>query len=145
MCDRGTSARAARKVAVQVGARGGSTRSHDADDVLSGLFSIDFFDEVHEGALQRGVLDVVVYRLGCVIGDDGSFAQDQKVGTYLLHHLKNMRAIKDCLAAPSQSSDQVLQHKCGGHVEARERFVKDEQMRIVHERGNQEDALSHAL
>jgi hypothetical protein len=41
--------------------------------------------------------------------------------------------------------NQVLEDEGGGDVEAGKRLVEDEDIGIVHKRGNQKDALAHAL
>src|SRR5260370_28661196 len=41
--------------------------------------------------------------------------------------------------------DEVLENEHRSYVEAGERFVQNEHIRIVHKRGDQEDTLAHTL
>src|SRR5947209_9749273 len=80
-----------------------------------------------------------------IVSDDDSLAQNQHVCADLFHHFQHVRTIEDQLPSASESLHQVLEDKSGGHVEAREGLIKNEDFRIVHDRCDQQNPLSHSL
>ena len=56
-----------------------------------------------------------------------------------------MRTIENQLVVTAERLHQVLENQSGSDVESRQRLIKDENVRIVHDRGDQENALAHSL
>src|SRR5260370_2782864 len=56
-----------------------------------------------------------------------------------------MRAVENGLSPRAECMDEVLENEHRSYVEAGERFVQNEHIRIVHKRGDQEDTLAHTL
>src|SRR6266498_184777 len=100
---------------------------------------------MHERMLQRRVLDVILNGFRLVIGDDISLSQNQKVRAHLFHNLKYVRTIENRSAFVPQRLDQILQDKRGCHIETGEGLIKYQYLRVVHEGGNEQNALTHSL
>ena len=118
---------------------------HDADDVMGHLHNVAFFDEMQEDAFERRLADVLADFRGGSLSDDLSFAEDDEVGADFFDDFENVRAIEDCFAARAESLDEVFDDEDGGDVETGERLVEDENVGIVHESGDKQDALAHPL
>ena len=76
---------------------------------------------------------------------DLSIAENDQVGADFFHDLENMRAIEDRFPARTQGLDEVFDDEDGSNIEAGEGFIENEDVGIVHQRGDEQDALSHAL
>src|SRR6202011_5310821 len=56
-----------------------------------------------------------------------------------------MRTIEDELALLTQSLNQILENQCGSNIETGEWFIKDKDLRIIHQRSNEKNPLTHSL
>src|SRR5215475_2609806 len=56
-----------------------------------------------------------------------------------------MGNIEDDFASRSELRNQVLQQQRGGNIEARQRLIENQNVRIVQERRRNQDALFHAF
>src|SRR5260370_36797298 len=91
------------------------------------------------------MLDVILDGFGFVVGDDISLSQNQEMGAHLFDNLQHMRAIENRSALLPEGFDQVFQNQGGCHIEAGEWLIKNQYLRVVHESGDEQDALSHSL
>src|SRR5207237_986762 len=62
-----------------------------------------------------------------------------------LDHVEQVRAVDDGLALAREGRDQGLEAERGVGVEAVERLVEEDGLRVVEERGGDDDPLPHAL
>jgi len=70
------------------------------------------------------------------------------MGAHLFHDLQHVRAIENSFPLLPQRLDQVLQNQSGCHIKAGKRLIEDpedQQFRVVHKCGNEQDALPHSL
>src|SRR5438270_5549589 len=124
--------------------RADSCRLHDLDDVLSHCHRVYVIDQVQEGVFQRLAENFtdVGHR---VLGNDEAFAEDQNIGADFLDHFENVGAVENEFSLLAEYVHHILEDQGGGDVEAGERFVEDEDVGIVHDGGDQQDPLPHAL
>src|SRR5258705_10383213 len=122
-----------------------SPGGHCVDNVTRDLVHVDFLNQLHERALQGGVFDVTPNGLCCVTGEHYPLAQDQEVGAYLFHHFQHVRTIENGLPSLPQCLDQVFENQGSCHIEAGKWFIEDQYLWVVHECGNEQDALPHPL
>src|SRR5712671_29009 len=80
-----------------------------------------------------------------VLCDHASIAKNEYIRTNLLNHLEHMRTVEDEFALLTQSLDQVLEDQCGSDIETGERFIKDKDLRVVHQGSDKKDPLAHSL
>src|ERR1700691_1286434 len=83
--------------------------------------------------------------LSIVAGYDGAFTQNQKMRANLLHDLENVGAVENGPPLLPELPDQVLKNQRGSYVKARQRFIENQELRVIHEGRNEQDALSHSL
>src|SRR6266481_7404150 len=100
---------------------------------------------MQENSLQGRSADAFADFAGCTVGDDLSFSKDDQVGADFFHDFEDMRAVEDGFAAGAEGLNQILDDQGGSDVEAGERLVQDEQTGIVHESGDEKNALAHAF
>jgi hypothetical protein len=103
------------------------------------------FHELQEDAFERRVADLTANFFRGAVGGDVAIAENEKLRTNLLDDFENMRAVENGLSPRAECLDEVLDDKHGGYVEAGKGFVQDEDIGIVHERGDEKDALAHAF
>src|SRR5207302_4152708 len=109
------------------------------------LSNVSLFDKVQEDSFERGLADMLANFASGSLDDDLSFAENDQVGADYFHDLENMRAIEDRFPARTQGLDEVFDDEDGSNIEAGEGFIENEDVGIVHQRGDEQDALSHAL
>ena len=73
------------------------------------------------------------------------FAKDDELRADFFDDLEYVRAEKDGFAFPAERLDKAFQNERRSDVEAGEWLVEDEDVGIVHERGDHQDPLAHAL
>src|ERR1700676_618476 len=120
-------------------------RHYDVDDFVCGLCDVFFFDEMQKDSFQGRFTDAFADFAGCAMSDDLAFPQHDQVRADFFHHFQNMRAIENGFAAGTQGLNKILDDERGGYVEAGERLVENEQIGIVHQSGDEQNALAHAF
>ena len=108
------------------------------------LIGVHFVDQVQECVLQRLAENLADVR-DRILRDHDSFAQDQHVGANFFDDLQHVRTIEDEFALLAERLHQILEDQRRGYVEAGERLVENEDLRIVHDRGDEQNALAHSL
>ena len=101
--------------------------------------------QLREDAFQRGLAHQFAKALDGIVGHHLAIAKDQHRGADLLDDFQNVGAVQDDFPLPRQRAQQAAQHQRGGHVEAGERLVQDEHVRVVQQRGGEQNLLAHAL
>src|SRR6266478_1210612 len=122
-----------------------SSGDNYVDDFVCGLCDIFFLDELQEYSFQRRCSDAFADFTGGAVRYDLSFSENDQVGADFFHDFEDMRAIEDGFAAGAQGLNEIFDDESGSDVEAGKRLVQDEQIGIVHESGDEKDALAHAL
>ena len=79
------------------------------------------------------------------LGDDAAAMEHHDVGAQALDVVEHVRAVQDRLAARRQDRNQVTQHETGREIQAGFRFVQNEQIGIVQQRGDEQHLLLHAF
>src|SRR5438270_13871775 len=82
---------------------------------------------------------------GRALGNHLFFSENDQVRANFFDDLENMRAIENRFSMRTQGLNEILDHEDGSHIETGERLVENEDIGIVHQRGDEEDALAHAL
>src|SRR5258708_7402789 len=120
-------------------------RSDYFDDFGCRFGDVFFLDELQEDVFQRRCADAFADFAGRAVGDDLSFSENDQVRTDFFHDFENMRAVKDGFAAGAEGLNEIFDDESRSDVEAGEGLVQDEQIGIVHESGDEKNALTHAL
>jgi hypothetical protein len=80
-----------------------------------------------------------------IVGDDAAFAKDEDVVGDLLHDFEDVGAVEDDFVARGERVEEAAEDHGGVDVETGEGLVKDEEIGIVEEGGEEEDFLAHAF
>ena len=80
-----------------------------------------------------------------LLRDQPPFRQDHDPRAQLLDHVEAVRAEENHPAVGGEQREQRAEQQAGVDVEAGERLVEHEQIRIVHQRRGEQHALPHAL
>ena len=70
---------------------------------------------------------------------------DDDLRADLFDHFEDVRDVQDHFAAAGELAEQVLEEQGGSDVDAGERFVEDQYVGVMQQRGGDQDALLHAL
>src|SRR6266851_3488803 len=100
---------------------------------------------MQENSLQGRSADAFADFAGCTVGDDLSFSKDDQVGADFFHDFEDMRTVEDGFAAGAEGLNQIFNDEGGSDIESGERLVENQQIRIVHQSGDEKNALAHAF
>ena len=118
---------------------------HDVEDAIRHIVAIVYLGQLREDAFQRGLAHEFAKAFNRVVRHHLARAQDQDRGADLFNDLKDVGTIKDDFPLAGQGAQQGAQHQPAGHVQAGERLVQDEDIRVVQQGGGEQNLLAHAL
>ncbi len=118
-------------------------RHHYIDNVAGELAGVLVLYELHEGLLERRLADLAENFFSCAASDHAAFADDDQLSTDFFDDLEDMRTVKDKPPFAAENLNKIFDDHGGGNVEAGKRLVQNQDFGIVHERGDQEDSLTH--
>src|ERR1700692_1741532 len=139
LCSRGLVKSSACTARERTGCLGGAKRAnrsrivnrHDLDEFASDALRILLLNELGEDAFEIRELKRSLEFGWRSVGQDPASRSDDDTVADELDHLQNMRDVEYCLALRGERFEKILEETCGDHVEAGERFVKDQQFRIM--------------
>src|SRR5262249_2856207 len=98
-----------------------------------------------ENIFQRGLMRGLSQTLHGAISDESSFMNDEETVADSFDDLENVGAVKNRLAILGERGDEILDHDLSVHVEASERFVQQDELRILPQPSADQDFLPHAF
>src|SRR5438270_3886349 len=104
---------------------------HDVDQFASNALRILLLDELREDAFEIPKLQRTFQLGGRSVGQNPPSCDDDDAIADELNDLKNVRDVEDRLALCGERLKKILEQPCRDNVQAGERFVKDEQLRIM--------------
>src|SRR5580692_1298451 len=122
-----------------------SRRNHQIDNVVRNLSDVSIFHQMKENIFERSLADALAHLFGGTAGNNLAFSEYEQPRTDFLHDFEDMRAIENRLAFGAERLNEVFENERGGHIESGERLVENQYIRIVHQGGNEQYALAHAL
>src|SRR5256885_2321491 len=123
----------------------GSCGDHNIDNFVGNLSDVSVFHEMEENSFQGRFSDVLENFVGLTVSDDLALSENNQMRTYFFDDLENMRTVEDGLAAGAQGLNEVFENEGAGYIEAGERLIENEHVGIVHQRGDEQDALTHTF
>ena len=115
------------------------------DDVAGDFGDVAVFDELEESAFEGGLPDIFKDLRCGTVSDDAAFSQNDELRADFFDDFEDVGAEEDRFAFVAKGLDERFEDEGGGDVESGERFVEDKDVRIVHDGGDEKDALAHAL
>jgi hypothetical protein len=99
--------------------------------------------DLREDAFEGGLRQQVAQLRDGIVGDYAAFVQDQDVVGDFLYDFENVGAVEDHFAPAGERLEKAAEYERGVDVEAGERFIEDEDFRIVYKGPEEEDFLPH--
>ena len=115
------------------------------DDVAGDFCDIAVFDELEERAFKGRLTDILEDLCCGAVSDNAAFSQDDELRADFFDDFKDVGAEEDGFAFVAQGLDQGFEDERGSYVESGEWFIEDQDVGIVHDCGDEQDALAHAL
>src|SRR5580700_8511099 len=119
--------------------------NHHFDDIVGNLSDVSILHQLKEYVFERSLADALANFLGGTAGNDLAFSENEQARTNLFHNFQNVRTIKNGFAFGAERLNEVFENERGGYIEAGKRLVQNEHVGIVHEGGDKQDPLAHAL
>jgi len=101
--------------------------------------------QLREDAFERRRIHQLAELRGRIVGDDAALAEDDDARADALDRVELVRTVENDAAILGERFDDGAEHERGGDVEARDRFVEDNDARVVQQRRRQQDLLAHAF
>src|SRR6185436_6689720 len=114
-------------------------------DVLRHRFHVFVLDELREYLFKGRKVHQVAKPVDAVLGFDFAFVNNDDFRADPLDHLQDVGDVQDDLSARSEFRNQMFEQQRGGDIEAGQRLVKNQDVRIVKQRRGNQNSLLHAL
>src|ERR1700685_4022098 len=115
------------------------------DDVAGDFCDVAVFDELEEGAFERRLTNAFEDSSCGAVSDDAAFSQNNQLRADSFDDFENVGTEEDGFALVAQGLNQCFEDERRGYVESGEWLVEDQDVGIVHDGGDEENALAHAL
>ncbi len=104
---------------------------HDLDEFASNTLRVLLLNQLSEDALEICELKRSLELGGRSVGQNPASRDDDDAVADELDHLENVRDVENCLALCGECFEKILEETRRDDVKAGERFVEDEQLRIM--------------
>ena len=101
--------------------------------------------KLSEDLFQVGQLRHLAQRGHRIVRRHASTVQDHHPRAGSLHHFQHVRNVENRFAPPGQLLQQVPEQHGVRDIQSRLRFVEDQQVRVVQQRGRNQYPLAHPL
>src|ERR1700739_1319247 len=123
----------------------GSLGEDSVNDVARDFCDVAIFDELKKSSFKGGLADAFEDFVCGAVSYDAAFSQDDQMRADFFDDFENVRAEEYSFALVAKGLNESFEDERGGYVESRERFVEDQDIGIVHDGGDEQDALAHSL
>src|ERR1700676_4334153 len=98
-----------------------------------------------EDIFERGFADALANFLGGTAGDDLALSEDQQSRKNFFDDFEEGGAEEKVFSFFAERLNELFENERASDVQAGERLVENEHVGIIHEGGDEKDALAHAL